>query len=149
QSALGCCRRSSLSQFGEYEVNDPAKQTVKQLRLKINFRHIAHQSRQSSIVTTSMQSALGCCRRSSLSQFGEYEVNEPAKQTVEQLCLKINFRHIAHQSRQSSIVTTSIRSALGCCRRSSTVQRRIDGSGSLKIWHIFFNQGRLGEDTAP
>ena len=62
------------------------------LCLKINFRHIAHQSRQSSIVTTSMQSALGCCRRSSLSQFGEYEVNDPAKQTVEQLCLKINFR---------------------------------------------------------
>ena len=62
------------------------------LCLKINFRHIAHQSRQSSIVTTSMQSALGCCRRSSLSQFGEYEVNDPAKQTVEQLCLKIYFQ---------------------------------------------------------
>ena len=35
------------------------------------------------------------------------------------LWLKINFRHIAHPSRQSSIATTSLRSALGCCRRSS------------------------------
>ena len=35
------------------------------------------------------------------------------------LCLKRDFRHIAHQSRQSSIATTSLRSALGFCRRSS------------------------------
>ena len=33
--------------------------------------------------------------------------------------LKINFRPIAHQPRQSSIATTSLWSALGCCRRSS------------------------------
>ena len=33
--------------------------------------------------------------------------------------LKINFRHIAHQSRQSPIATTSLRFALGFCRRSS------------------------------
>ncbi len=35
------------------------------------------------------------------------------------LWLKRTFRHIAHPSRQSSIATTSLRSALGCCRRSS------------------------------
>ena len=32
---------------------------------------------------------------------------------------KSNFRPIAHQPRQSSIATTSLRSALGFCRRSS------------------------------
>ena len=35
------------------------------------------------------------------------------------LCLKRDFRHIAHQSRQSLIATTSLRFALGFCRRSS------------------------------
>ena len=38
---------------------------------------------------------------------------------AERLCSKINFRHIAHQPRQSLIATTSLRSALGFCRRSS------------------------------
>ena len=36
------------------------------------------------------------------------------------LCSKIAFRHIAHQPRQSSIATTSLRSALGFCRSSSS-----------------------------
>ena len=35
------------------------------------------------------------------------------------LCLKRDFRHIAHQSRQSLIAITSLRFALGFCRRSS------------------------------
>jgi len=35
------------------------------------------------------------------------------------LCLKINFRHIAHQPRQSMIETPSLRSALGCCEPST------------------------------
>ena len=34
------------------------------------------------------------------------------------LCLKRDFRHIAHQSRQSLIATTSLRFARGFCRRS-------------------------------
>ena len=38
---------------------------------------------------------------------------------AERLCSKINFRNIAHQPRQSLIATTSLRSALGFCRRSS------------------------------
>ena len=50
------------------------------------------------------------------------------------LCLKRDFRHIAHQSRQSLIATTSLRFALGCCRRSSCVIRL------LKIkWRILRN----------
>ena len=39
------------------------------------------------------------------------------------LCLKIGFRHIAQQPRQSLIATTSRRSALDCGRRSSPNNR--------------------------
>lgn len=39
------------------------------------------------------------------------------------LCLKIGFRHIAQQPRQSLIATTSRRSALDCGRRSSPYNR--------------------------
>ena len=45
------------------------------------------------------------------------------------LCLKRDFRHIAHQSRQSLIATTSLRFALGFCRRSSPA------AACSIIWH--------------
>ena len=72
------------------------------------------------------------------------------------LCLKINFRHIAHQTRQSSIATTSLRSALGCCRRSSpAVVRWLSFGGSLfsqqptpkhnRLDHLFENFGKTGK----
>ena len=40
---------------------------------------------------------------------------------AERLCLKMNFRPIAQQPRQSSIASTSLRSALACCRSSSHI----------------------------
>ena len=57
--------------------------------------------------------------------------------------MKASFSGSASQMSPTYGCASHTQSPLGCCRRSSTVQRRIDGSGSLKILHTFFNQGRF------
>ena len=59
-----------------------------------------------------------CCASADLSMVGCCLLAQILVLAV-RLCLKINFCHIAHQPQQSSIATTSLRSALGFCRRSS------------------------------
>ena len=79
------------------------------LCLKINFRHIAHQSRQSSIVTTSMRSALGCCRRSSLSQFGKLWGKWPCKTNGWTIVPENKFSNTIVFNHKSCIATICLR----------------------------------------